>query len=85
MWTLLLLTQSTEIGEKIEKEAEQKTEEPQDKVKVQKLSKAKKEKKIKKNGGFELWNELEVQRNKFMVQFLHFSTSADPQNNLICL
>lgn len=70
MWTLLyFLTQSTEIGEKTEKEAEQKAEESQEKVEVQKPSKAKKEKKIHKDGGFELWNELDVQRNKFMVQF----------------
>ncbi|GAA6070517.1 ryanodine receptor 1 isoform X1, partial [Tachysurus ichikawai] len=61
MWT-----HSTENGKKLEKEAEQKTEEPQEQVKVQKRSKAKKEKPTVRDGGFELWNELDVQRNKFM-------------------
>ncbi|XP_047660704.1 ryanodine receptor 1 isoform X4 [Tachysurus fulvidraco] len=56
----------TENGKKLEKEAEQKTEEPQEQVRVQKRSKAKKEKPRVRDGGFELWNELDVQRNKFM-------------------
>ncbi|XP_060765620.1 ryanodine receptor 1 isoform X1 [Neoarius graeffei] len=56
----------TESGEKTEKEAVQKPEEPQENIKVQKPSKAKKEKQATRDGGFELWNELDVQRNKFM-------------------
>lgn len=74
MWTLLLSPHSTESGEKTEKEAVQKPEEPQENIKVQKPSKAKKEKQVTRDGGFELWNELDVQRNKFMVQFSHFNT-----------
>lgn len=68
----------------MEKEPEQKTEEQQEKVHVKKPSKAKKEKKVVRNGGFELWNELDVQRNKFMVWFLQVS-SSEPHTNLICL
>ncbi|XP_072515634.1 ryanodine receptor 1 [Salminus brasiliensis] len=56
----------TENVEKTEKEAEVKTEEPQETQKVEKTSKTKKEKKSSKDEGFELWNELDVQRNKFM-------------------
>ncbi|KAI4894472.1 hypothetical protein NFI96_006543 [Prochilodus magdalenae] len=56
----------TENGEKAEKEAEARAEEPEEKEKVEKTSKAKKEKKPAKDEGFELWNELDVQRNKFM-------------------
>lgn len=84
VWTLLLIHHSIEIGENPEKEAEQKTEEPQKKVEVRKPSKAKKERKTGRDGGFELWTELDVQRNKFMVLFLHFSTSPEPQTNFIC-
>lgn len=69
----------------MEKEAEQKTEGPQEKVMVQKPSKAKKEMKTVRDGGFELWNELDVQRNKFMVQFSHFRTSSEPQADVICV
>lgn len=74
----LLFVYSIEHEEKTKKEMEQKTEETQEKVKVQKPSKAKKEKKTSRDGGFELWNELDVQRNKFMVEFSHFSTSLEP-------
>uniref|UniRef100_W5KMZ7 Ryanodine receptor 1 n=1 Tax=Astyanax mexicanus TaxID=7994 RepID=W5KMZ7_ASTMX len=56
----------TENVEKAEKEVEVKTEEPQETLKVEKTSKAKKEKKMSREEGFELWNELDVQRNKFM-------------------
>ncbi|KAJ8342366.1 hypothetical protein SKAU_G00322940 [Synaphobranchus kaupii] len=57
----------TENGEKAEKEkAESKTEEKAEEPKKVKAAKAKKDKKPTRQGGFELWNELDVQRNKFM-------------------
>lgn len=46
-----------------------KEEEPEYKEEVPVKAKAKKEKKPAEEG-FELWNELEVQRIKFMVSFL---------------
>lgn len=66
-----VLFSSTENGEKIEKEPEP---QPEPEVKEEKIeekkpevaAKAKKEKKSAEEG-FELWNELEVQRIKFMV------------------
>lgn len=57
------LFSSVETGEKPEKEA--KPHEP-------KKSAAKKEKKLKRHGGFQIWTELETQRNKFMVRGLYF-------------
>ncbi|XP_064208546.1 ryanodine receptor 1-like isoform X4 [Anguilla rostrata] len=56
-----------ENGEKAEKEkaeaqAEEKAEVPQ----KEKKAKAKKDKKPARHGGFELWNELDIQRNKFL-------------------
>lgn len=63
---------STENGEKTEKaepEPEVKEEEPEYKEEVPVKTKAKKEKKHVEEG-FELWNELEVQRIKFMVRFM---------------
>lgn len=60
---------STENGEKAEKaepEPEVKEEEPIEAEEITVKSKAKKEKKPAEEG-FELWNELEVQRIKFMV------------------
>uniref|UniRef100_A0A672NYN4 Ryanodine receptor 1 n=1 Tax=Sinocyclocheilus grahami TaxID=75366 RepID=A0A672NYN4_SINGR len=56
----------TENGEKAEKEAEVKPEATPEETKPEKATKAKKEKKSVKGAGFELWNELDVQRNKFM-------------------
>ncbi len=55
---------STENGEKAKKEAEVKPEATPEEPKPEK---AKKEKKSVKGAGFELCNELDVQRNKFMV------------------
>uniref|UniRef100_A0A8C1G5L1 Ryanodine receptor 1a (skeletal) n=1 Tax=Cyprinus carpio TaxID=7962 RepID=A0A8C1G5L1_CYPCA len=52
--------------EKAEKEAEVKPEATPEEPKPEKATKAKKEKKSVKRAGFELWNELDVQRNKFM-------------------
>lgn len=60
---------STENGEKAEKtepEPEVKEEEPEEEEETQVKAKAKKEKKPVEQG-FELWNELEIQRVKFMV------------------
>lgn len=60
---------STENGEKEEKpepEPEVKEEEPEETEEIKVKTKAKKEKKPAEEG-FELWNELEVQRIKFMV------------------
>nr|XP_021327991.1 ryanodine receptor 1 isoform X3 [Danio rerio] len=55
-----------ENGEKAEKEVEVKPEPIPEEPKPQRATKAKKEKKSVKGAGFELWNELDVQRNKFM-------------------
>lgn len=58
---------STENGEKAEKETESEVKEEEPEEKEEKVkTKAKKDKKPAEEG-FELWNELEVQRNKFMV------------------
>ena len=66
---------SVETGEKAEKEspvqAEVKPEEP-------KKSAKKKEKKTRREGGFQIWTELETQRNKFMVTtFAHVCFRID--------
>lgn len=62
--TLLCLVFSVETGEKAEKEPETKeTEKPQQ----PKKSATKKEKKPRGAEGFQIWTELETQRNKFMV------------------
>lgn len=66
---------SVETGEKAEKEspvqAEVKPEEP-------KKSAKKKEKKTRGEGGFQIWTELETQRNKFMVTtFAHVCFRID--------
>lgn len=59
---------SAENGEKSEKEAEPEPEEKPDEEPEEKKAKAKAKKgKKQEEVGFELWNELEVQRNKFMV------------------
>lgn len=58
---------STENREKAEKEAEIKPDTTPEEPKPKKATKAKEEKKSAKGAGFELWNELDVQRNKFMV------------------
>lgn len=60
---------STENGEKTEKpepEPESKEEEPAEEEEIAVKTKAKKSKKPVEEG-FELWNELEIQRVKFMV------------------
>lgn len=70
--TAALFRCSTENGEKTEKaepEPEVKEEEPEYKEEVPVKTKAKKEKKPAEEG-FELWNELEIQRIKFMVGFI---------------
>lgn len=66
---VILYYQSAENGEKAEKEAEAVPEEivPEEKEEISVKAKAKKEK-LSAGGGFELWNELEVQRIKFMVR-----------------
>ncbi|KAI1893681.1 hypothetical protein AGOR_G00126200 [Albula goreensis] len=57
----------TENGEKAEKEAEEKEEETKETEKEKVKTKTQvKDKKSAGEGGFELWNELEIQRNKFM-------------------
>lgn len=63
---------STENGEKakkIEPEPEVKEEEPVEEEEITVKTKAKKSKKTVEEG-FELWNELEIQRVKFMVSSL---------------
>lgn len=60
------LCNSIENREKAEKEAEVKPDTTPEEPKPKKATKAK-EKKSAKGAGFELWNELDVQRNKFMV------------------
>lgn len=67
--SLCFFLTSTENGEKAEKaepEPEVKEEEPVETDETTVKTKAKKEKKPAEEG-FELWNELEVQRIKFMV------------------
>lgn len=62
---------STENGEKTKKpepEPEVKEEEPEPEEEITMKSTAKKSKKPVEEG-FELWNELEIQRVKFMVSF----------------
>lgn len=62
--TLLCSVFSVETGEKAEKEPEMKeTEKPEE----PKKSATKKEKKPRVEEGFQIWTELETQRNKFMV------------------
>lgn len=61
--TSLCLVISVENGEKAEKESQSKAEERPEEPKK---SSTKKEKKHKKEG-FQIWTELETQRNKFMV------------------
>lgn len=78
---LTLFYSSTENGEKTEKaepEPQVKEEEPEYKEEVPVKAKPKKEKKHAEEG-FELWNELEVQRIKFMVSFRisYFSSSVN--------
>lgn len=65
------VSQSVENGEKAEKEAEPESEEkPEEPEEIKEKAKAKKGKK-EEEGGFELWNELEIQRIKFMVIVLY--------------
>lgn len=67
--SLCVFYSSTENGEKTEKpepEPEVKEEEPEEIEEKTVKTKAKKDKKAE-GEGFELWNELEVQRIKFMV------------------
>ena len=69
MFPSLYVFSSTENGEKTEKaepEPEVKEEEPEEKEEKAVKAKAKKDKKTVE-GGFELWNELEIQMIKFMV------------------
>lgn len=58
---------SAEIGEKAEKEPQIKEEKMPEEPKK---SAKKKEKKSKGAEGFQIWTELETQRNKFMVTHL---------------
>lgn len=67
---------STENGEKAKKpeaEPEVKEEEPVEEEEITVKAKAKKSKKPVEEG-FELWNELEIQRVKFMVSALCFKS-----------
>lgn len=61
---MFLLIFSVESGEKSEKESKGKEDQLPDQPKK---CATKKEKKQKKEGGFQIWTELETQRNKFMV------------------
>lgn len=61
-----MVLSSTENGEKAEPEPETKEEEPEEEEEKPVKAKAKKDKKPVEEG-FELWNELEIQRVKFMV------------------
>uniref|UniRef100_A0A674D9Z6 Ryanodine receptor 1 n=1 Tax=Salmo trutta TaxID=8032 RepID=A0A674D9Z6_SALTR len=55
---------STENGEKAEKEAENKEEKQEEAI--EKKPKSKKDKKQHREQGFQLWTELDIQRNKFL-------------------
>lgn len=59
-------TEKAEKAEKAEPEPEVKEEEPEEQEEISVKTKVKKDKKSDKEG-FKLWNELEVQRIKFMV------------------
>ncbi|CAB1315998.1 unnamed protein product [Coregonus sp. 'balchen'] len=59
-------TPLTRRKQKAEKEAETKEEEKQEEPK-EKKTKAKKDKKQHREQGFQLWTELDIQRNKFLV------------------
>lgn len=60
---ILMLTSRVESGEKAEKEPQSKEEKPE----KPKKSPQKKEKKVKGEEGFQIWSELDTQRNKFLV------------------
>lgn len=60
---MLMLTSRVESGEKAEKEPQSYEEQPE----KPKKSAQKKEKKVKGEEGFQIWGELETQRNKFLV------------------
>lgn len=64
----MCLIVSDESGEKAEKESPGKE---QEQLKEPKKSAKKKNKKSKSKGGFQIWTELETQRNKFMVAHLY--------------
>lgn len=64
MWVCIIL--SAENGEKTEKEGEPEPEEEEEAEEKKVKAKAKKVEEPQEEG-FELWKELEVQRNKFMV------------------
>lgn len=79
---------STENGEKAEKaepEVEVKQEEPEETEEKTVKTKAKKDKKHAEEG-FELWNELEVQRIKFMVSspLLNYVAGHPVVHSLTC-
>lgn len=61
-----MLTSRVESGEKAEKEPESNEEQ----LEKPKKSAQKKEKKVKGEEGFQIWSELETQRNKFLVSEL---------------
>lgn len=60
---ILMFISRVESGEKADKEPQSKEEKPE----KPKKSAQKKEKKVKGVEGFQIWSELETQRNKFMV------------------
>lgn len=62
--TLLCLPVSAESGEKPDKEPQSREEKMPEEPKK---SAKKREKKPKGEEGFQIWSELETQRNKFMV------------------
>lgn len=66
VWVFFSSTENGEKTEKAEPEPEVRDEEPEKKEEITVKTKAKKEKKPVEEG-FELWNELEVLRVKFMV------------------
>lgn len=65
--TPLCLLVSAESGEKADKEPQSRTEKTPEEPKK---SAKKREKKSKGEEGFQIWSELETQRNKFMVTHL---------------
>lgn len=67
--TLSCLLVSAESGEKADKEPQSREEKAPEEPKK---SAKKREKKLKGEEGFQIWSELETQRNKFMVTHQHF-------------
>lgn len=82
IWASVIL--SAENGEKTEKEAEAEPEEKEEEAEEKKVKAKAKKAEEPQEEGFELWKELEVQRNKFMV-VINFAIGLNTLENNLCL